>query len=254
MIDLHSISSLPISYDPQKEVFILDQSVICKKQQQINLEGLIPALLNRALKYPEVVYKEDEEVFLFDDSDVFSASPVKYELIVLPPGLLGIEFIKSHIYYSDPSEGKHSCVVECQYGILTILIQKNNEKDEFDFETSIKEGILIKLRKGERVAIPSGYYYTFINTRDTAVIFSRVFKNKGIANYNLLEREKGLGYFAIRKNARTEMVYNPRYKDIPKLTKKTPNCEEYQTEYNDMPLYQAVKKNTDYFIDILNNF
>ncbi len=253
MIDLHSISSLPIQYDPQKEVFVLNQGVICKKHQQVNLEGLIPALLNRTLRYPEVVYKEDEEIFLCDDSDIFAANPVKYELIVLPPGLLGIEFIKSHIYYSDPSDGKHSCVVECQYGILTILIQKNKEKDEFDFDTSIKEGILIKLRKGEKVAIPTGYYYTFINTKDTAVIFSRIFKAKGIVNYDKLGREKGLGYFAIRKNARAEVVFNPRYKNVPRLSKKLPSCEEYKTEYNDMPLYQAVKKHIDYFIDILQN-
>ncbi len=251
MIDLFSSSSLPISYDPNSDRFIFTDALRCNQYKKIELRKLIPALLNKTLKYPELVYSETEEIYFQDDAEIFASNPVKYEVIVLPPGLLGIEFIKSHIYYTQEEKGKYSCIVECLSGILTVIIQKNKQKDEFDFETSIKEGILITLRKGEKIAIPTGYYYTFINSRNRPVIFSRVFHHKGIIDYSSLKREQGLGYFAIRKNARAEIVYNPRYRNIPALVRYTPGCDKFQPDCSQKCLYESFKQNMNYFIDVL---
>lgn len=251
MIDLSDISSLPVRYDPQLDTFVFDENIKCNSCTKIVLDRLVPALLNKTLKYPETVYSESENIYLNDDAGIFAANPVKYELVVLPPGLLGIEFIKSHVYYHDEEKSKKSCVVECIHGILTVIIQKNQAKDEFDFETSIEEGILITLRPGEKVSIPSGHFYTFINSRSKPAIFSRIFRSKGVVDYSLIQREKGLGYFAIRKNARTEIVYNPKYREVPKLKKCTSNCEDFKVEYSKECLYDSVKKNPNYFIEIL---
>jgi len=218
------------------------------------LQNLLPALLNKSLRYPEDVYEENEDLFTTQDEELFKKSLLHYDIIVLPAGLLGIEYIKTHIYYSPKSEGKYSSVVECLMGILTVLIQKNKPKDEYDFDTAVEEGIMIKLRRGEKIAIPTGYYYTFINTKNSPVIFSRTYKNKGVVDYSILGNEQGLAYFAIRKNARTEIVFNPRYREIPKIKKFTPLHEQFIVRYNSQPLYEEIKKEMNYFVDSLLSF
>ena len=254
MVDLQDVSSLPIKFNASTNTFEFADPIKCRHSQIVSLKNLIPALLNKTLKYPEDVYQENIDLFMCNDSEIFDTEKLHYEVIILPSGLLGIEYTKSHVYYSPKHKGKTSSVVECLYGILTVIIQKNQPKDEFDFETSVEEGMMIKLRKGEKIEIPTGYFYTFINTRSVPVIFSRTYKNKGIVDYTMLQNEKGLAYFAIRKNARAEVVYNPRYRSVPELNKYTPTCEEFKFEFPQMSVYNAVKKHTNYFMDTLLEF
>ncbi|MBN1331525.1 hypothetical protein JW978_01405 [Candidatus Dojkabacteria bacterium] len=254
MVDLQDVCSLPIRFNSATTTFEFSDPIKCRHSQTISLQNLIPALLNKTLRYPENVYEENIDLFLCNDAEIFDSEKLHYEVIILPSGLLGIEYIKSHVYYSPKHQGKTSSIVECLYGILTIIIQKNMPKDEFDFETTVSEGMMIKLRRGEKVEIPTGYFYTFINTRSTPAIFSRTYKNKGIVDYAMLQNEKGLAYFAIRKNARAEIVYNPRYKHVPRLSKYTPNCDKFKFAFPKISVYDAVKKNTGYFMDKLLEF
>lgn len=251
MVDLYNISSLPIQFDFNNSSFVFQECVKCGNQVKVSLSNLIPALLNKTLRYPEVVYEENEDMYSDEDQDIFSNGLIHYDIVVLPAGLLGIEYIKTHIYYSPKSEGKVATIVECLYGILTVLIQKNKPKDELDFDTSVEEGIMVKLRRGEKIAIPTGYLFTFINTRNTPVIFSRAYKNKGIVDYTLLAREQGLGYFTIRKNARTEIVFNPRYRFVPEIKKYIPSDLRFKPKCgcSSSPLYQTLKAEFNYFLD-----
>ena len=249
MIDLYSISSLPIQFNFSDSSFIFHDCINCRNRIKVSLSNLIPALLNKSLRYPEYVYEENEGLYSTNDQSFFNGTPLHYDIVVLPAGLLGIEYIKTHIYFSPESEGKTASFIECLYGILTVLIQKNEPKEEFDFDTSVNEGIMIKLRRGEKIAIPTGYYYTFINSRNTPVIFSRISVNKGIVDYNDLSHEQGLGYFAIRKNARTEIVFNPRYRFVPTIKKYTPSDDRFRPKFGNLPLYESLKAELNYFMD-----
>lgn len=249
MIDLYSTSSLPIQFDFCKSGFVFQECVSCRNQIKVSLANLIPALLNKSLRYPEVVYEENEDMYSIEDAEMFDKHTLHYDIVALPAGLLGIEYIKTHIYYTPENKGKIATYVECLYGILTVLIQKNEPKDELDFDTSINEGIMIKLRKGEKIAIPTGYYYTFINTRNTPAIFSRAYKDKGTIDYKALGHEQGLGYFAIRKNARAEIVFNPKYRYVPKIKKYTPSDDRFRPKFTRSPLYQSLRSELKFFME-----
>lgn len=251
MIDLYGISSLPIQFDYQDTSFIFNDCITCGCRKKIELDHLTPTLLNKSLKYPEIVYAENENLYSTEDSQFFNETGLHYDIVALPAGLLGIEYIKTHVYYSPEEEGKYSSVVECLHGTLTVLIQKNKPKDEYEFQSEVEEGMMIKLRQGEKIAIPTGYYYTFINTRNLPAIFSRTYKNKGMVDYGMLANEQGLAYFAIRKNARTEVVYNPRYKTVPDIQKFTPTNEKFRYRFTKRPIYEQIRKEINYFLDSL---
>jgi oxalate decarboxylase/phosphoglucose isomerase-like protein (cupin superfamily) len=211
MIDLTEISGLPIKYDEVKARILGDENVVYEQDVFISLNDMTPILLNKSLKYPEKVYKYHRNVYFRDSS---SNSPLTYDIIYLPFGLLGIEFIKTHVFYSDYVEGKYDSVVEVLAGNLTVMIQKNREKDsDFDTETFVDEITIITLKKGERLCIPTGVYYTFVNTGIVPVVFSNITGHPHRStDYNLLRKEKGLAYFLISKNAKVEVVANPKYK------------------------------------------
>jgi oxalate decarboxylase/phosphoglucose isomerase-like protein (cupin superfamily) len=217
---------------------------------RVKLYNILPALLNKSLSYPEEVYDIYRKVFVEDDANV-AASDISYDLIFLPAGLLGVEFVKTHIYYTPQAiSGILSCIVEVQHGILTIIMQKNREKlDMFDIETHVNEGYVVKVHKGEKFSIPQGYFYTFINTEESPLVFVRVYRKECIVDYSLLKRERGLAYYCIRKNARQEIVLNPTYKNTPKIQEI--GLDELNKQVYTSPLYQALRDETNSMCDSL---
>lgn len=252
MVSLQDTCCLDINFDTKSHSIHYGEGVFPSDTQRIQLCNLLPTLLNKSLLYPEIVYEEHRQVFHETDRNIENEG-LSFDLISLPPGLLGIEFIKTHIYYSPSEEqGKYSTVVEVHLGVLTIIMQKNEPKGELDFDTTVEEGMVVKLRKGEKIAIPTGYYYTFINTEDDPVVFVRLFKKSGAIDYSFLKRENGLAYYCIRKNARQEIVHNPLYRSIPKVKKLSPNSyiEELGLSIQ-TPLYTQMKRDVSTLLDAL---
>lgn len=222
MVSLLDSCDLNIEFDNENGTLTYGDGVTADNKERVHLKNITPTLLNKALSYPEEVYEEHSRVRRTEDT-FLSDSDLSFDLLSLPAGLLGIEFVKTHIFFAPKQDGgKFSCLVEVIYGVLTVILQKNAPKDELDFETHVAEGYLIKVHAGEKLAIPEGYFYTFINTEDFPLLFVRVHRKKGIVDYNLLRHEHGLAYYCIRKNARQEIVNNPLYRDTPKINELDP--------------------------------
>lgn len=253
MVSLQDTCCLDISFDPENNHLIFSEDVTPAKSQKVMLSSLIPALLNKSLHYPELVYEEHIQVFNTHDRFI-PEKGIYFDILCIPAGLLGVEYIRSHIYYAPviASEDKCSTIVEVHHGVLTVIMQKNMHKDEFDIHTSVEEGLIVNLRKGEKLAVPQGYFYTFINTQEQPVVFVRIHKGSGAINYDLLRRERGLAYYCIRKNARREIVQNPIYRGVPRIKTIKPNAflNDFGIE-SGISLYTQLRANTNSFVDAL---
>ena len=105
-------------------------------------------------------------------------------------------------------------------GELTAIMQKNLVKeDEWQFDTGVEDLSILILKKGNKLAIPTGYFYTFINTGSVPLILSKLssLSRESTIDYEILKREKGLACYIISKNAKIETVANPKYKVGSKL-------------------------------------
>ncbi len=257
MTNLQALCDLPIELEDSENDFRIhfDDCVRCLHKRTVSLQSLSPALLNRSIKYPETVY-EEYTVCLNGDQSVFENN-LKYDLLIIPPGLLGIEFIKSHIFYTPESHIRNrlrfSSVVEAINATTTILMQKIIPNFEEEDQPTIEEGILIELKAGEKFAIPEGYYYTFINASEEPIILSRLYKNYNIADYTQDERTYTMAYFCIRKNARQELVYNPKFRKIPSIKKINPRANHFPIIgfEEHVPLYRLAKIKTEMFCQLL---
>jgi oxalate decarboxylase/phosphoglucose isomerase-like protein (cupin superfamily) len=250
MIDLLLSSGLPIKFNEINEKFLFADNIVFNSLNRIPLKSLLPTLLNKSIRYPETVYIEHKNIRRKEDADFFKQRGYNYDLLLIPSGLMGVEFIRTHIFHSasDPDKPSISEIIEVHHGNLVILLQKNQPKAEMDFDTRVSEGLVVRLKAGEKFALPQSYYYTFINTKSYPVIFSRFYKENTVCDYTQLRREQGLAYFAIRKNAKQEIVLNPRYREIPQIRVVSPEEVKISSTpdlSDEKPLYDEVVERSD---------
>jgi oxalate decarboxylase/phosphoglucose isomerase-like protein (cupin superfamily) len=214
MIDLSEISGLPVRFDEETLELVFGRVANCTSEIHVSITDIMPILLNKNLRYPEKVYKHFCNVNLQKQGEGIGSLDYRYDIFVVPYGLLGVEYIKTHIFYNDPVEGKYDCVIEVLSGELTVLLQRNTDRGNvLSFDTFVENVYIVKLKKGEQLVIPTGYFYTFINTSSAPVVFSKItHKNKSVLDYSKIKRERGLAFYLISKNARIEIVPNPKYK------------------------------------------
>lgn len=255
MLNFLDLCSLDIHYDLESNALLCGESIKYNQFQKVRLKNLSPILLNKALTYPEDVY--EEYIGVFEECDKEQAcNNLSYDLINLPAGLLGIEYVKTHIFFTTKGSAinKVSSFVEVLHGDLKILLQKNAPADPCEFGNRVDEAFLVQLQKGDRFSIPEGFYYTFINTGDSSAIFSRAYKNYCIADYTQLRRDRGLAYYCIRKNGRQEIVYNPLYRDSPSLHEVDASYQLTDPILNKKSsLYEQIKGQIDILMSEINS-
>ncbi|KXK26938.1 MAG: Glucose-6-phosphate isomerase (GPI) [candidate division WS6 bacterium OLB20] len=252
MVSLQDSCCLDIAFNPDNNSLIFSDTVTPTQARKVMLQSLVPALLNKQLSYPKQVYEEYIQVFHSSDSDLRQKG-IYFDLICLPAGLLGVEFIKSHIYYAPKTaDNKLATLIEVHLGTVTVIMQKNLPKDEFEIHTQVEEGLIVKLKRGDKLAIPPGYFYTFINTEETPVVFVRMHRGNDRVDYNLIKRERGLAYYCIRKNARQEIVLNPIYRNIPKIRRIKPETtlKDFSIDLR-KSLYTQLREDTSRFEQML---
>lgn len=253
MIDLEDLTGLPIKMDMDTGQLFYDDNLDLEDEYFIPLSELSHVLLNKSIKYPENVYKLHKN--LMHKKSQKGDCELGYDLVYMPYGLLGIEYIKTHIYYSECEDSKYDSIIEVYSGTLTAVIQKNSEDcDPYAYETEVDDIVLVQVKKGQRLAIPRGVYYTFLNTGDVPVVYGRVVSPKHqVVDYATLQRQKGLAYYIISKNARMEIVANPKYK----LNCELQDCQcvdDYNERWKDISdilasqndsLYMTLSSNPD---------
>lgn len=253
MIDLTSYLGIPIEYDNRKDKLIIDDNINVCNIEITNTEEVRPTLLNKTIKYPDYIYTEYRKLNKKTDQDKLFKCGLKHNLLVIPPNLLGIEFAKTHCY-THPHEDKPklSCVLECVYGVMTVVMQSRKPKECNKDPYEIFEVGLVKAKRGEKVVVPCGYDFTIVNTRSQVSVISKIYMHDFRLDYRTIQREQGLAYYVIRKNARQENVINPKYKDVPKLKKIKAHdmMKEYKLDAR-TSLYSQVLKNPEKFVKLM---
>jgi hypothetical protein len=192
---------------------------------------MMPILLNKFIRYPESVYSK----YIYTPQDTKDKSGLKLYFIHLPSSLLGIEYSKTHVYHSDHTKEKYASFAKVVSGNITTIIQRNGNSDaDTNHSTFVDDVKLVSLKQNEKIAIPSGYYYAFINHSEEAAIISIICKTLKRLDYNELIKEKGLAFYIISKNSRMEIVANPRYKISTKIDIHTSAILSYVQDIDDL--------------------
>lgn len=250
MISLQDTSGLPLLLNNQDYTLHPAGEIVINNTDRVRLDMIRPTLLNRTLRYPNHVYTEYNDIFVPRHQEIFEKNSLHYSIIVLPPGLLGIEYNKTHIFAPDKDHNEITTIADIMYGRGVVVIQKADKTAASEKENPFVAMFLVK--RGDRVPVPQGYMYTFINSSNSALIVGRLFEDDGKIDYRVLRKEHGMAYYFIRKNARRETVKNPRYREDRKLKKL--KAQDFAQKYrltSTQPIYTQCTRNTDRFKDLL---
>lgn len=132
---------------------------------------------------------------------------VKYDITIIPPKLLGKEFVKTYGHYHSKKTREIYFVLE---GKGIFLMQKGKDV--------IEDAVAIEAKKGEKVSIPADFGHVTINPGKTTLIVANWIEQKTGHNYKLIFEKKGACYYYTKNG----WVKNKNYKKVPKLRFEKP--------------------------------
>ncbi len=135
---------------------------------------------------------------------------LRYDITIIPPKLLGKEFIKTKGHRHLKSKEKYIVLK----GRAIFLLQKYNEKKD-----KLEKIIAIKAKKGDSISIPPLWDHITINPykRFTLFLGNWIPKNAK-SDYTILQKKKGAAYFYTLDG----WIKNRAYKNIPEIEFKKP--------------------------------
>lgn len=158
---------------------------------------------------------------------------LRYDITVIPPRMLGCEFVKTAGHYHPKVPGTDTTfpeIYEVLNGEAQYLIQKQ-------VDDKIKDVILIKANEGDKVIIPPGYGHFTINTSDKLLKMANWVARSFEPIYAPIKEKGGGSYFILEK----EIVKNPRYDGDPEIRLLKPsNLKEIGLQKN-KDMYELVR-------------
>jgi oxalate decarboxylase/phosphoglucose isomerase-like protein (cupin superfamily) len=200
-IDLKKSSGFSLFYENED---LITQDLSYSRHGSVTIDDIRIQLLNQELSYPETFYYK---YLKLDHEGILENKGVRFNIYIVPPNLAGIEYVKTRAMKLP----KHPKIMEVLHGGGTIIMQKFRNSHEGDV-------IVAKVKKDQKIIVPPGYATTVVNTRQSTLVISEVYSNE-IRQISVLDDMQGLAYYVIRKNAKQEIVRNPRYKGTPSLRK-----------------------------------
>lgn len=170
----------------------------------VDLEQIRPQLLNEELSSPESFYSK---YMGFDHDKIFSSKRLKVNIYVIPSNFAGIEFVKTRATRLP----NHPKIMEVIYGNGAVLMQKFESDDSSDI-------IYSRIKREQKFIVPAGYDITLVNTRNSSLVVLEVYSSE-TKHVSQLDTMKGMSYYVIRKNAKQEVVQNPRYRYVSNFRK-----------------------------------
>jgi len=250
MIFLSKLSGFDFKVDNLSHELILGDNVKYDDVLEGTMDHVRKCLINRELDVPIHLYRVHQNLHLEGDKILSQDGDYQYDLLLMPPNVTGIEYVKTHghrsPFVSDKQKLTFPTVIEILYGAATILLQRFS--DDFDpvygVGSEVEKVYMIKAQKGSKVIIPPNYYYTLINTRGTYLVTGRLrYRWDGKVDREKVEAKHGFAYYIIRKNARQEIVLNPHYKEVPRLEKiKSDDLTKMVSLRSQKPLIEILRK------------
>lgn len=136
---------------------------------------------------------------------------LRYDITVIPPLLMGDEFVKTKGHFHSSGHSEMYIVLE---GEAIFLMQKGTDE--------IEDIYAVKASSGDVVLVGEGYGHITINpsAKDTLKMANWV-SNKCCSDYQPIEDKKGAAYFYTIKG----WIKNNNYKNTPEIRFEEPRKE-----------------------------
>ena len=133
---------------------------------------------------------------------------LRYDITIIPPRMLGKEFVKTKGHYHLGNFGEIYVVLEGK-GIFLIQKEKNGK---------IEDVYYVKGKRGDYILIPPKYGHVTINPSSEQLKMANWVSKNCKSDYKKIERKKGACYYYTKSG----WIKNKNYKKVPRLHFKRP--------------------------------
>ena len=133
---------------------------------------------------------------------------LRYDITVIPPRMLGREFVKTKGHHHAGAYGELYIVLEGE-GIY--LMQKGDGN-------KIEDVCVVKAKAGQAVVIPGNYGHVTINSSGKELKMANWLVKEDKGNFSLFEKMQGACYYC----SKTGWIKNENYKEVPPLRFEKP--------------------------------
>ncbi|WP_292371765.1 MULTISPECIES: glucose-6-phosphate isomerase family protein [unclassified Methanosarcina] len=144
--------------------------------------------------------------------ETIKAHHLRYDITVIPPAMLGSEYIKTVGHYHPRVPGTNIYYPEIYQvleGSATYLLQKVKTGEE----DLVLDVVVITAEKGDLVLVPPGYGHVTINASDKTLEMANWVCRDFSSVYEPIKRLSGASYFLLKDG----FVKNPLYRNIPHI-------------------------------------
>jgi glucose-6-phosphate isomerase len=186
---------------------------------EINLSKLTPDIryLNdiREVLYDQTFAKTAENVELyFMYRKLKIEHELRYDITVIPPRMLGPEFVKTKGHVHAGFYGEVYMVLE---GEGLYFAQKGNEE-------KIDDAFVVAAAKGDVILIPAGYGHVTINPSHETLKTANWVAENDKGNFEPFVKNQGACYYYVESAAtgRASWIKNEHHKNVPELRFEEP--------------------------------
>ena len=210
MEDLKRTSGLDLKFDSRKHALVLGEGMAKIKPIIRYLEDMKEVLVQKDLASPGELYYMHRDFHKINDEKEIRRNKLRYDVTVIRPDRLGVEFMKTAGHYHPGDYGE---LYEVLAGEAWCLLQKPHKKDH----RIIEDVILVKARAGDKIVIPPRYGHILINVKNEHLITSNWVSAEFSSEYDLYKKANGAAYFVFEDEIGERFEVNPYYREVPNI-------------------------------------
>ncbi len=144
------------------------------------------------------------------DRELMKQQRLRYDRTMIPAGRLGLEYIKTTGHYHPTFPGtslSYTEVYEVLEGAAHYLLQK-------EVSGKIKDVVLVKAEKGDKVVIPPNYGHVTINPGKKDLLMANLVSSAFTSAYEQYQQKEGAAYYELTSG---RFIKNKAYGELPPL-------------------------------------
>ena len=153
---------------------------------------------------------------------------LRYDITVIPPGMLGTEYVKTagHDHPGDYGE-----IYEVLEGEAAYLLQKRAGD-------TVSDVIVVHAGAGDKVIIPPGYGHVTINSSNKTLKMANWVCRDFSSIYDFFREKGGASYFMLEEG----FIPNPKYENLPEIRFLKPTNYSEVGLWKNKEMYGLVKQ------------
>ena len=172
-----------------------------------------------------------------EDADTIKRHQLRYDITIIPPLQMGLEFVKTYGHYHPRVNSKQSSTYPEVYEVLDgdahYLLQRAHNAHGVD------EVILVNATRGDKVIIPPNYGHVTINPSEKTLTMANWVCRSFEALYMQYTQLHGGAYYELING---RLLHNQAYEKVPEIRivypKETPACGLVKRK----PMYELIKE------------